>query len=272
MKDYSVLMSVYYKEKPEWLKASIESMLAQTVKAEEFCLVKDGPLTKKLDEIINHYKEQYPQLFTIITLEHNQGLGPALSEGVKKCRNEVIIRMDSDDYSVPERCEKLLMHLETHPELDIIGSFEVEFAEDLNNPVAIHKVPELSEQIRVFMKRRCALLHPTVLYKKSFIIHCGNYRNVHLYEDYDLFMRAVLEYHAKCHNIQENLYYIRVNDSFFRRRGGILYMKTAVKFKWNQHRKGYISAKDFMISAGAQAVVCLLPNMVRKWVYLKFLR
>lgn len=96
--------------------------------------------------------------------------------------------------------------------------------------------------------------------------------DVRLYEDYDLFMRVVLEHNIKCYNIQENLYYIRINDAFFERRGGVSYMKTAVGFKWRQHKKGYMSFGDFMVSAGGQAAVCLLPNKVRKWVYLNFLR
>lgn len=164
MRKYSILMSVYYKEKPIWLKESIESMLSQTVKAEEFFIVKDGPLTDELDEVIDGYVKNYPELFTILALKKNMGLGPALAEGVKNCRNEIIIRMDSDDYSVPERCEKLLRELDKHPECGIIGSHEAEFSDDMNNPVAIHRVPETSEQIHAFMRRRCALLHPTVLY------------------------------------------------------------------------------------------------------------
>lgn len=272
VRKYSILMSVYYKEKPIWLKESIESMLSQTVKAEEFFIVKDGPLTDELDEVIDEYVRNYPELFTILALEKNMGLGPALAEGVKNCRNEIIIRMDSDDYSVPERCEKLLRELDKHPEYGIIGSHEAEFSDDMNNPVAIHRVPETSEQIHAFMRRRCALLHPTVLYKKSVIINCGNYHDVRLYEDYDLFMRVVLEHNVKCYNIQENLYYIRINDAFFERRGGVSYMKTAVGFKLRQHKKGYMSLGDFMVSAGGQAAVCLLPNKVRKWVYLNFLR
>lgn len=272
MDKYSVLMSVYYKENPLWLRESIESMLSQTVSADEFFLVKDGPLTQELEDVINEYAEKFPELFTILPLEYNVGLGPALAEGVKNCRNEIIIRMDSDDYSVPERCEKLLSVLNEHPEYGIIGSFEVEFESDKENPVSVHRVPETSDDIYAFMKRRCAILHPTVLYRKSVVIGCGNYRDVKLYEDYDLFLRVVLEHGIKCYNIQENLYYIRVNDAFFTRRGGVSYMKTAVSFKYNQFRKGYISFKDFFVSAGASAIVALMPNKMRKAFYLKFLR
>lgn len=44
--DYSILMSVYHKEKPEYLKEAIESMLSQTVKSNDFVIVCDGTFTK----------------------------------------------------------------------------------------------------------------------------------------------------------------------------------------------------------------------------------
>ena len=49
---YSVLMSVYANEKADNLSTSVESMLLQTVKPEQIVIVKDGPLTPELDELI----------------------------------------------------------------------------------------------------------------------------------------------------------------------------------------------------------------------------
>lgn len=49
-------------------------------------------------------------------------------------------------------------------------------------------------------------------------------------------------------------------------------MKTAVKFKYKQYENKNISLFDFIISAGGQALVCLMPNSVRKKFYLKVLR
>ena len=49
-------------------------------------------------------------------------------------------------------------------------------------------------------------------------------------------------------------------------------MKTVLKFKNEQRKKGYMSLKDFIISAGGQAIICLLPNRIREWFYLTFLR
>lgn len=57
MEPYSVLMSLYKKEKPEYLKNAIDSMLNQTVKPDEIVVVEDGPLTKELYEIVYTYKK-----------------------------------------------------------------------------------------------------------------------------------------------------------------------------------------------------------------------
>lgn len=46
---YSVLMSLYIKERPEWLRVALDSMLAQTVMPSEIVMVKDGPITAALE-------------------------------------------------------------------------------------------------------------------------------------------------------------------------------------------------------------------------------
>lgn len=272
---YTVLMSVYYKEKPEYLSLSIESMLNQTVKPDEFIIVKDGPLTTELDEVINNFVTAYPKTFNIIVNETNLGLGPALAKGIENSKNELIARMDSDDYVVSTRCERQLEKFREDPKLGMVGSYEAEFVDDIDNidnVISIHRVPSENDEIERFMHRRCSVLHPTVMYKKSAVLKSGNYQSVLLYEDYDLFARMVLEYHIKSYNIPEPLYYIRTSEDFFKRRGGIKYAKTVLKFKWGQYRKGYMSLMDFCISGLGQAFVCVLPNSLRKIFYMKFLR
>lgn len=269
---YTVLMSVYYKEKPEYLSLSIESMLNQTVKPDEFIIVKDGPLTTELDEVINNFVTAYPKMFNIIVNETNLGLGPALAKGIENSKNELIARMDSDDYVVSTRCEKQLEKFREDPKLGMVGSYEAEFVDTVDNVISIHRVPSENDEIERFMHRRCSVLHPTVMYKKSAVLKSGNYQSVLLYEDYDLFARMVLEYHIKSYNIPEPLYYTRTSEDFFKRRGGIKYAKTVLKFKWGQYRKGYMSSMDFCISGLGQAFVCVLPNSLRKSFYMKFLR
>ena len=103
--NYSVLMSVYRKEKAEYLQKSIDSMLSQTVPPQDFVIVCDGLLGDELNQVLQKKKQEYPECFQIVQLPENRGLGEALKEGLVYCKNELVARMDSDDISVPERCE-----------------------------------------------------------------------------------------------------------------------------------------------------------------------
>lgn len=269
---FSVLMSVYYKEKPEWLEFSLSSVLDQTLLPNEIVIVKDGPIDDELNLVIDEYSNKNPELFKVYSLNKNVGLGPALNYGMKQCQYDLIARMDSDDYIVPERFEKQLSIYKENPEYAIVGSYSAEFTDDINEVVAIHSVPQHDGDIKKFMRRRCGILHATVIYRKSAVLKCGGYHDVHLFEDYDLFMRMTREYNMKAYNIQESLYYTRVNKDFYKRRGGMDYMKTILSFKWNQFKKANIGLVDFIISGLGQAVVCVLPNSIREFIYIKVLR
>ena len=122
MEKYSVLMSLYSKENPEYLRTAIDSIINQTVQPDEIVIVKDGPLTEELDKVVADYEQRYPLLFHIVVSESNIGLGKALNLGLNACRNELVARMDTDDIAKPERCEKQLQMFENNAELDLLGS------------------------------------------------------------------------------------------------------------------------------------------------------
>lgn len=269
--NYSVLMSVYYKENPKWLEESIKSMINQTIITNDFVIVKDGKLTKELDEIISEYLKKYPDIFHIIELENNIGLGPALAIGLKECKNELIARMDSDDISDKYRCEKQINKFKEDEKLDIIGSNIAEFIDNIKNIQAYRILPEEDEEIKKFAKRRNPFGHPSIMFRKSRVIEAGNYRSYYLCEDYDLWVRMIMN-NAKCYNFQDNLVYMRIGKDFYKRRGGIKYLKSILKFKKEQYKKGFYSSKDFMISSCASIFVCLMPNKVRDYLYRNILR
>jgi glycosyltransferase involved in cell wall biosynthesis len=268
---YSVLMSVYYKEKPEWLKVAIESMLNQTIKPAEFVLVKDGKLTDELERVIENIVLINANLFKIVALETNVGLGLALQRGILECSNEFIARMDSDDYSMPNRIERQFLEFEKDDNLLVCGSFENEFIEKPEKIISIHKVPENCEEIYSFMHKRNALLHPTLMYKKSSVIKCGNYANYPFFEDYELFIRMVMQ-NYKMYNIQEALYCIRIPEDYYKRRGGLRYLRLSFLFMAEYVKKRFFTRKDFIVSFGPRVVFCILPNIIRKILYNKFLR
>lgn len=270
-KKYSVLMSVYYKEKPEWLDYSIDSMFKQTIIPDEFVLIEDGPLNSDLDTVISKWEEKYPKIMKVVKLEKNGGLGPALERGIIECKNEFIARMDSDDYSMPTRIERQFEIFERYPDLGLVGTNVEEFENNINNVNCSVILPEYHEEIYKFSKKRCPFRHPTLLYKKSEVLKAGNYREFYLCEDYDLYVR-MLRSGCKCYNIQEPMVYMRVGSNFYKRRGGWKYMKTILKFKNEQLKIGYFSLFDYLKSTIPHIIVCLCPNFVRDYIYTNLLR
>ncbi len=268
---YSVLMSVYYKEKPEWLDYSIKSMLNQTIMPDEFVLVEDGPLTEELDKVINKYEKEYKDLFNIVKIKKNGGLGPALQLGIEKCSNEFIARMDSDDYSFPNRIEEQFKIFENDPSLGLVGTNVEEFEDSINNVTCSVVLPEKHEDIYKFSKKRCPFRHPSLLYKKSEVLAAGNYREFYLCEDYDLYVR-MLKNGCKCYNIQQPLVYMRIGKDFYKRRGGWKYMKTILKFKNEQLKNGYFTFFQYLHTTIPHIIVCLCPNTVRDYIYRNLLR
>lgn len=269
--NYSVLMSVYYKENPEWLRESIESMLKQTIRTNDFVLIEDGKLTKELEDIVLEYERKYPDIFNVVRLEENVGLGPALAKGINICRNEIIARMDSDDISIETRCEKQLKELKTNSNIDIIGTNHAEFIGNKKNIIAYKDFPYEDLEIKKYARRRNPFSHSAVMYKKSKVLEAGNYRKYYLCEDYDLWIRLI-EHGATCKNINEILSYVRVSEDLYKRRGGYKYLKSLLRFKKEQYKKGFYSLGDYIISSASHIIVCLMPNFARKIVYEKILR
>lgn len=267
---YSVLMSVYKKEKPEFLRKSIESMMHQTVVPEDFVIVCDGPLTEDLDQILSDVKERYGKLFQIIRLPQNRGLGAALSEGLNYCKYEYVARMDSDDISVPNRCEEEMAIFKDY-DVAVVGGWIDEFSERITEKGAVRTVPESSSDIRKYSRKRNPFNHPTVMFKKSAVQDVGNYQTCYGFEDYQLWVR-LLNAGYKGYNIPRVLVHMRVSDGMYTRRGGLSYFRKMISF-WNYMRRNrYISTADFIIAIMTRGMVSLIPVGLRQSVYGIFLR
>ena len=145
---YSVLMSVYSKENPTWLRLAIESMQTQTLPTSDFVLVCDGPLTPELDGVIAEKQRQMGETLTVVRLEKNMGLGNALNEGIRHCRNELVARMDSDDIACLDRCEKQVAVFNEHPEVSICSGTILEFSETPEDADRRRMLPEGNEARR----------------------------------------------------------------------------------------------------------------------------
>ncbi len=268
---FSVLMSLYVKEKAEYARACFESLLAQTVQADEWVIVEDGPLTAELYALLKEYELAYPDLIKRVPLETNRGLGLALREGVEKCSNELIARMDTDDIAREDRFEKQLKLFQDNPDLDICGSHIREFDGEISNQISSRIVPLEQAEIARYQKRRDSFNHMTVMYKKSAVLRAGNYQEALLMEDSLLWVN-MLRTGAKCANVDDYLVYARAGKDMIDRRGGWAYYKKYKSGRKKIYQTGYISWWDYRVTLLVQFVVAILPNKLRRFVFTKLLR
>jgi glycosyltransferase involved in cell wall biosynthesis len=264
-------MSIYKKENPKYFVESLDSMVNQTLLPDEIVIVKDGELTGELEKIIREYVDRYPELFNIIPLKENVGLGRALDEGIKYCRNELVARMDTDDISLPERCELQVKLFNEKPELAIVGTMIDEFSVNPKNIISSRVVPTTNDEIYKFMKRRSPFNHPTVMYKKSEVIRCGGYGKMRRKQDLDLFSRMINN-GCKAQNIEKSLLLFRSNEDNFKRRKSWSYCKSYIVVQLEIWKRGHCSFIDLAYVITGQLVMFLAPMWFLKKISKKYLR
>lgn len=270
-KHYSVLMSVYYKEKPEYLQQSMESILHQTIPVSDFVLVCDGPLTPGLDSVIEKMQQQFGPVLHVHRLKKNGGLGKALNAGLEQCTCELVARMDSDDVSRPDRCEKQLQIFAEHPEYSLVSGIVEEFDGDIHNVTGCRVVPETQQEILQFAKKRNPFNHPCIMYKKSSVQAVGSYQDFYLLEDYYLWIRMLQQGYLG-YNIQEPLLWMRAGSAMYKRRGGWKYVESQIQLFHYMETIGFISLRQYLLQSILRIEVSLLPNSFRKLLFMKFLR
>lgn len=270
MEKFSVLMSIYKSEKPEYLRKALDSVLHQTLMPSEIVMVKDGPLTTELESVLEEYARKYG-IFKFVPLATNHGLGLALRAGVPECSYEYIARMDTDDISLPERFERQMKYLHEHPDISLLGTWCTEFSTDENHPDTVTKLPQTNEAILAFSKRRNPLRHVTVMFKKTAVLNSGNYRHFLWFEDYDLFVR-MLHHGCKAANLPEALVSVRADQNMFARRGGLRYLLQDFRFQKFLLEDGDIGYGGFLFNLSVRAGVRIMPNFMRIWFYQYILR
>lgn len=270
MMKFSVLLSVYFKEKATYLQQCLESIFQQTLLPTEVVLVEDGPLTNELNEVIRVYEIKYPEL-KIISLSDNQGLGKALNEGLKHCSYDIVARMDSDDIAKPQRFRRQIQVFQEHPELDVVGAWVDEFQGDALNIISIRKLPENHKDICCFAKKRNPVNHPVVAFRKEAVLAAAGYQHFPFFEDYYLWVR-MLQKGAKFYNIQESLLYFRFSPAMLQRRGGLKYAIYEYRFLRTMRKIEFISFYQFGKNVLVRFILRILPNSLRSILYKKILR
>lgn len=256
----SVLLSVYKKENPDFFYAALNSVYAQTLKADQIVLVEDGELPLELEEVIS----QYPDIH-IVKLEKNLQLGRALEAGLKACQHELVARMDTDDIMMPDRLERQYRFMMDHPEVASCGSDIAEFMEE-DTMLREKHMPTSPEELYRYGKKRNPLNHMTVMFRKSAIEAVGGYRHFPGLEDYDLWSRLLANGYQIA-NIPEVLVKARIGERFASRRGGWSYFKRYLQLRKEQHRIGYLDTKEYIVACVLTFGMTVMPEKLREKAY-----
>lgn len=271
MENYSVLMCVYRGEDPEHFAQAIQSMLDQTVGTNDFVIVCDGPLTADLDGELDGFVSRYPGLFRVVRLPENMGVGLATKAGLAECKNDLIAKMDSDDISLPDRCEKQLARFAANPELKLLGGIIEEFDNRTGKVVSVRSAPTDWAGICRYARRRSPINNVTAMYRKSAALAVGGYRDLRRAEDYDLYLRMLIKgYYAE--NLPETLVKVRVDADSHRRRASWPVLKCCAGIWWNAWRAGFSTLPDLLFCLTGQTFLIICPGCVQQLIYKKFLR
>lgn len=265
---FSVLMSVYGKDKAPWLKEAVESVLSQTVPPAEFVLVADGPLTPELESVIDGFKDK----IKLVRLERNMGLGEALNAGLKECSYSLVARMDSDDIAAKNRFELQLAAFKADKDLAILGGAIEEIDSASKKPLSFRRLPLTDAKLKAFLKKRCPFNHMTVMFKKEAVLAAGGYQHLYFMEDYYLWARMA-EAGCKFANLPQILVHARVDADLYARRGGYKYFKSNKAISAKLLDLGLISWPQHCFNIAVRfCVQVLMPNSIRAIFYKKVLR
>lgn len=269
---FSVVTSVYKNDKPNFVAVALDSIIKQTVCPTEIVLIVDGPISSELSLLLNDYEINYPEVFNIIRLKENKGLGNALRFATEIAKYELIARMDSDDIAVPDRFEKQLKCFKDDPELSIVGGNMSEFINTPDNIVGYRICPIVDKEIKEYMKSRCALNHVTVMFRKSEVLKVGNYQDWFWNEDYYLWIR-MMQAGCKFANLPDVLVNVRTGKDMYARRGGVKYFVSEKDLQRYMLDNNIISKVQYCVNVAKRLIVqVLLPNSIRGWVLRTFAR
>ncbi len=177
----SILMTVY--NGLPYLRAAVDSMLAQTFTDFELVIVDDG----STDAGPAYLASLDDPRVRVIT-QPNRGTAAAANAGLAACTGELVARMDADDVSVPDRLQRQVELLDQRPEIGMVGSFTRILGDA--GPDALVALPvDHNEIVAALRAGRHALSHPTLMLRTELLQSIGGYWPFALVDDWDMMLR-----------------------------------------------------------------------------------
>lgn len=209
----SIIMGIY--NCASTLMDAVDSILNQTYGSWKLIMCDDGS-TDHTAEIAERYRHQYPEKIFLIQNQTNMGLNFTLNHCLKYADTEYIARMDGDDISLPERFEKEVRFLDSHPEYAVVSCPMIYF--DENGDFRTGKgggEPDINS-----LAHRTPFCHAPCMVRREAYEAVGGYsvaENRLRVEDWDLWVR-MYEKGYRGFNLSEPLYKMRDDRNAYSRR------------------------------------------------------
>jgi glycosyltransferase involved in cell wall biosynthesis len=199
----SVILPVFNGAK--YLREAIDSIVNQDFKNFELIIIDDGSKDDSWEII-----KSYIHLDNVKAIrQDNMRLAATLNKAIGLAKYGYIARQDQDDVSLPGRLKIQYEFMNSHPDIDMVGSWAKIIEEDkLSERMLTHPVTD--PEIKIFLIFDTPFVHSSVLFKKKSIINCGLYSTDPLVqppEDYELWTRMAIA--CKFANIPEVLLHYR---------------------------------------------------------------
>jgi glycosyltransferase involved in cell wall biosynthesis len=261
---FSLLVSVYDGDRADHIRRAFRSAVDdQTVPPDQVVIVQDGPVPDELARCLAELAAASPVPVTLVPLERNLGLGPALDRGIAAAWYDVVARMDADDVAMPHRFE---VELPLIRDADLVGAGLLEFVEDTDDIVGQRIPPTDPDRIRRYARLADPFNHPTVVYRRQAVLAAGGYGDLPLMEDYALFARMIGN-GARVVNVAEPLVFYRVGSTAFKRRGGARLLRSELRLQRAFRRDGFTSAPEYIRNVLLRGGYRLIPWWLRRAVY-----
>ncbi len=257
----TVLMSVYFKEKPEYLEACLQSLAVQTLKADEVVLVEDGPISSDLKAVIERFRESLN--IVSVPLNENVGLACALNEGLKHCSHDLVARMDTDDIAVPDRFAKQVAFMQANSDIAASSGFIEEF-NDAGAVLSQRALPLEHDALVKFAKKRSPLSHPAVIFRKQAVLSVGGYPELYP-EDYLLWVKLI-QAGYKISNVSDVLVKMRTGEDFITRRGW-RFLRGELRIYHYMYKTGFINLLAFINIVLMKSILRLSPGFIKIFLY-----
>jgi glycosyltransferase involved in cell wall biosynthesis len=231
----SVLLPVYNGE--DYLEDAIQSVLTQTYANFECIIINDGSKDGSV-AIINKYNDARIRVYH----QENQGLAATLNRAISLARGEYLARQDQDDASLPQRFEKQVAFLETHPACGMVGT-RAEIVSNDRKTGRFHKHPADNLTLKFELLFDNTFVHSSMMIRKSVFEKVSPYStdaSRQPPEDYELWSRIAREFEIA--NLPEALLVYREVPKSMSRMGPNPFLEKLVK----------LSAENIALAAGRE--------------------